>query len=80
MVSGLVSQIPLPVVPHGEEGFIETIWLLLTSVVVVPIVTRLPGGSAVLGFLVGPMTLVYCLCRATWDWQPSFAGLTPHEQ
>ena len=43
----------LPPVPHGTEGLLETIWLLATSVVAVPLVSRLPGGSPVLGFLVG---------------------------
>ena len=43
----------LPPVPHGTEGLLETIWLLATSVVAVPLVSRMPGGSPVLGFLVG---------------------------
>lgn len=39
---------------HGAEAtFIETIWLLLMSVVMVPFVCRvLPGATPVLGFLV----------------------------
>ena len=39
---------------HGSEaGFIRTIWLLLMSVVMVPVVCRvLPGATPVLGFLV----------------------------
>ena len=39
---------------HGSEaGFIRTIWLLLMSVVMVPLVCRvLPGATPVLGFLV----------------------------
>jgi hypothetical protein len=47
------AKAALPPVPHGTEGLIETIWLLATSVVLVPLVSRLPGGSPVLGFLVG---------------------------
>lgn len=42
---------PLPEVPQGEGGLFETLWLLLSSVMVVPLVCRL-GGSPVLGFLV----------------------------
>jgi len=47
------AKAALPPVPHGTEGLIETIWLLATSVVLVPLVFRLPGGFPVLGFLVG---------------------------
>lgn len=50
--------------PHGAEaGFIQTIWLLLASVVMVPFVCEvLPGATPVLGFLlagalVGPHAL-----------------------
>ena len=51
-VLSLLSHIPLPEIPHGEEGLFESIYLLLTSVIVVPLVCKLPGGSPVLGFLV----------------------------
>ena len=51
-VASLLDRIPFPEVPHGEEGLIETLWLLLTSVIAVPLVCKLPGGSPVLGFLV----------------------------
>ena len=47
------AKAALPPVPHGTEGLIETIWLLATSVVLVPLVSKMPGGSPVLGFLVG---------------------------
>lgn len=47
-----IGRLPFPEVPHGEEGLIETLWLLLTSVIAVPLVCKLPGGSPVLGFLV----------------------------
>ena len=52
--ASLLDRIPFPEVPHGEEGLIETLWLLLTSVIAVPLVCKLPGGSPVLGFLVSP--------------------------
>ena len=45
----LASRVPIP---HGTEGLVESCWLLLTSVVAVPLVCMVPGGSAVLGFLV----------------------------
>ena len=51
-VVGALKQLPWPEIPHGEEGLIECVWLLLTSVVTVPLVCKLPGGSPVLGFLV----------------------------
>ena len=51
---GALKQLPWPEIPHGEEGLIESVWLLLTSVVTVPLVCKLPGGSPVLGFLVRP--------------------------
>ena len=54
----LINKLPLPEVPHGEEGLIETLWLLLTSVLAVPLVCKLPGGSPVLGFLVSQTALV----------------------
>lgn len=48
----LMSKLPLPDVPHGTEGLIQTIWLLMTATIAVPLVCKLPGGSPVLGFLV----------------------------
>lgn len=51
-LAALAGRLPFPEVPHGEEGLIETLWLLLTSVIAVPLVCKLPGGSPVLGFLV----------------------------
>ena len=48
----LVSKLPLPDVPHGTEGLIQTIWLLMTATIAVPAICKLPGGSPVLGFLV----------------------------
>jgi hypothetical protein len=64
----LVARLPLPEVPHGEEGLFESIWLLLTSVITVPLVCMLPGGSPVLGFLVRRAHLLLehpliCACR-----------------
>ncbi len=55
-MSALLAHVPLPAIPHGEEGLFESIWLLLTSVITVPLVCKLPGGSPVLGFLVRPRT------------------------
>ena len=52
LVSAVAAHVPLPAIPHGEEGLLESIWLLLTSVITVPLVCKLPGGSPVLGFLV----------------------------
>merc|ERR1712176_580045 len=37
----------------GESGMLDTLWLLATCVVVVPLIARIPGGSPVLGFLLG---------------------------
>ena len=37
----------------AESGLTDTLWLLATSVVVVPLISKLPGGSPVLGFLLG---------------------------
>ena len=53
LVKGVLGKIPLPSTLAHEEGLLETIWLLFTSVLVVPAVCKLPGGSPVLGFLAG---------------------------
>jgi monovalent cation:proton antiporter-2 (CPA2) family protein len=37
----------------GESGMLDTLWLLATCVVVVPVIAKIPGGSPVLGFLLG---------------------------
>lgn len=47
------SQLPFPHIHDSEKGLLETIWLLLASVVMVPLICKIPGGSPVLGFLVG---------------------------
>jgi monovalent cation:proton antiporter-2 (CPA2) family protein len=49
----LARWVPPITIPHGTEGLVETCVLLLTSVIAVPLVCRIPGGSPVLGFLVG---------------------------
>ena len=54
-LQSLVDRLPLPEVPHGEHALVETIWILAASVVCVPVVCSIPGGSAVLGFLVSPL-------------------------
>ncbi|KFM28849.1 K(+) efflux antiporter 2, chloroplastic [Auxenochlorella protothecoides] len=52
---GLVAGLPWPHIHihDSEKGLLETIWLLLSSVITVPLICKLPGGSAVLGFLAG---------------------------
>ena len=52
-VSSVLAKVPLPHVHESEKGILETIWLLMASVIFVPIVCKLPGGSPVLGFLAG---------------------------
>lgn len=49
----LASRLPLPHIHESEKGILETIWLLLASVITVPLIIKIPGGSAVLGFLAG---------------------------
>ncbi|KAI3432210.1 hypothetical protein D9Q98_003772 [Chlorella vulgaris] len=51
--ASLVSRLPFPHIHEGEKGLLETIWLLLASVVTVPLICKIPGGSPVLGFLAG---------------------------
>ena len=51
--AAILGKIPLPHVHESEAGILETIWLLLASVITVPLVCKLPGGSPVLGFLAG---------------------------
>lgn len=53
LVKTALGRLPIPETLKHEQGLLETIWLLLTSVVVVPAVCKLPGGSPVLGFLAG---------------------------
>ena len=39
---------------EGEKGVVEAIWLLFSSCICVPLVVKmLPGGSPVLGYLLG---------------------------
>ena len=45
LVRELISKLPLPDVPHGTEGLIQTIWLLMTATMAVPLICKLPGGS-----------------------------------
>ena len=52
VVQGLLASVPWPHIHDSEKGLLETIWLLMASVVTVPAVCKLPGGSPVLGFLV----------------------------
>lgn len=53
MVKTILGKVPIPETLKHEQGLLATIWLLLTSVVVVPAVCKIPGGSPVLGFLAG---------------------------
>jgi hypothetical protein len=55
VVSSIAERIgPIHINP-AEQGLLETIWLLLTSIVCVPAVCKfIPGGSPVLGYLVRP--------------------------
>lgn len=53
IAADLASKLPLPHVHESEQGIMETIWLLLASVITVPLVCKIPGGSPVLGFLAG---------------------------
>lgn len=60
-LSNILKKLPLPEIPMGEHALMETVWLLLTSVIMVPLICKLPGGSAVLGFLVRTFAAT-CLC------------------
>lgn len=56
-VQGLVARVAESIGPihvsDAERGLMQTIWLLLTSIICVPLVCKLiPGGSPVLGYLV----------------------------
>lgn len=63
-LAAAIDRLPFPEVPHGEEGLIETLWLLLTSVIAVPLVCKLPGGSPVLGFLVRSILMAVTQARS----------------
>ena len=70
----MLGKIPLPSTLAHEEGLLETIWLLFTSVLVVPAVCKLPGGSPVLGFLaggalIGPHALGERTALTLWSWR-----------
>ena len=50
------AELVKSIVPEGvhiERGIIDMLVLLVTSVIAVPLVCKLPGGSPVLGFLAG---------------------------
>eukprot|EP00879_Flechtneria_rotunda_P019410 GHRR01020387.1.p1 GENE.GHRR01020387.1~~GHRR01020387.1.p1 ORF type:complete len:828 (+),score=374.04 GHRR01020387.1:716-3199(+) len=50
----IAARIPEVHIGPAERGLLETIWLLLTSIICVPAVCKLiPGGSPVLGYLIG---------------------------
>lgn len=53
-VNHMMEEIPSAEHSLEEEGgLLDVLWLLATSVIVVPLVSQLPGGSPVLGFLLG---------------------------
>ncbi|KAG0622480.1 hypothetical protein M758_3G100400 [Ceratodon purpureus] len=61
-VKKAVHQVPHQEVNEEEASLFDVLWLLLASVVFVPIFQRLPGGSPVLGYLaagvlIGPYAL-----------------------
>ncbi|KAL2643074.1 hypothetical protein R1flu_010661 [Riccia fluitans] len=61
-VKEIVDKLPAQEVNEEERSLFDVLWLLLASVVFVPLFMKLPGGSPVLGYLVagvliGPHTL-----------------------
>jgi len=50
VLGGYIAAIPSP---HVESGARDVLTLLATSIITVPLMTMVPGGSAVLGFLLG---------------------------
>lgn len=53
VVASLVQRLPWPHIHDSEKGLLQAMQLLLASVFAVPLICKLPGGSPVLGFLVG---------------------------
>ncbi len=52
--AAVVLQVSHIHVHEGEKGVVEAIWLLFSSIICVPLVVKLlPGGSPVLGYLLG---------------------------
>jgi hypothetical protein len=51
--SALPAQLGQIHIGDAEKGILETIWLLVTALICVPLATMLPGGNAVLGYLAG---------------------------
>jgi hypothetical protein len=62
VVSSIAERIgPIHINP-AEQGLLETIWLLLTSIICVPAVCKfIPGGSPVLGYLVSGGCVMGCV-------------------
>eukprot|EP00250_Pteridium_aquilinum_P017751 c23768_g1_i1 orf=206-2689(+) len=61
-VQSILEKIPHQEVNEEEASLFDVIWLLLASVIFVPIFQKLPGGSPVLGYLaagvlIGPYSL-----------------------
>ncbi|KAL9234457.1 hypothetical protein vseg_009328 [Gypsophila vaccaria] len=51
IVKSLIDKIPHQEVNEEEASLFDVLWLLLASVIFVPIFQKLPGGSPVLGYL-----------------------------
>ncbi|KAG0562230.1 hypothetical protein KC19_9G128300 [Ceratodon purpureus] len=61
-VKKLIEKLPHQELNEEETSLFDVLWLLLASVVFVPIVSKIPGGSPVLGYLaagvlIGPYAL-----------------------
>ncbi len=60
----LVRQLPWPHIHDSEKGLLQAMQLLAASVVAVPLICKLPGGSPVLGFLVRRQGYICLGCLA----------------
>lgn len=61
-VKKLIEKLPYQELNEEETSLFDVLWLLLASVIFVPIVSKIPGGSPVLGYLaagvlIGPYAL-----------------------
>ncbi|KAI4364744.1 hypothetical protein MLD38_020799 [Melastoma candidum] len=50
-IKKLMAMLPQPEVNEEEASLLDMLWLLLASVVFVPVFQKIPGGSPVLGYL-----------------------------
>ncbi|TYI73934.1 hypothetical protein E1A91_D07G164000v1 [Gossypium mustelinum] len=51
-IKNIVAMLPRQEMNEEEASFFDVLWLLLASVIFVPIFQKIPGGSPVLGYLV----------------------------